>query len=453
MGKYYTQEQLDAIFNFKHKSTAKQTDETMYKMIDGESFWYTNFDEFQKIGGTKSFMFLVNEEDREVVKLYWDLLNKTDGNAFIAGEELSKICNSPKCDIILQTYMNKIHKAFTRYATNGEHDDISIYMKNNMDMHNKIVKHYLKTGEILDLESLMNEYVQQTIGSTGNIGNSQIKTTDEFNKVIINNKAKHGALTSQEAFDMYGPNDDRFFTSQGLDPIEQRKILNELNDVEAYNAKNAVSFLQNDTDTVTEAIDDEITQIESDITDNNKNQLNNQEPDVKNTSSAIKINKSVEQTAKETVEETIEQAIKPTEHKAKRKLKLKKISDTTSVEQAIKPTEQAFKETIEKTAQEMTENATKQVVKSLPTKTLGNGGKLAIGLAIAGALICIATNNNKRTNKRISKQTNKQEKTVEPHSLSMSTNSEEYNNQYAQQMAADISSYKYGKHMTGFVNF
>lgn len=40
---------------------------------------------------------------------------------------------------------------------------------------------------------------------------------------------KEKLLTSQEAFNKYGPNDDRFYTSQGLDPKEQKEIINKLN--------------------------------------------------------------------------------------------------------------------------------------------------------------------------------------------------------------------------------
>lgn len=36
-------------------------------------------------------------------------------------------------------------------------------------------------------------------------------------------------LSSKEAFEKYDPNSDEFYTSQGLDPKEQRKIINELN--------------------------------------------------------------------------------------------------------------------------------------------------------------------------------------------------------------------------------
>lgn len=41
------------------------------------------------------------------------------------------------------------------------------------------------------------------------------------------NESKY--LSSKEAFEKYGPDSDEFYTSQGLDPKEQRKIINELN--------------------------------------------------------------------------------------------------------------------------------------------------------------------------------------------------------------------------------
>lgn len=150
--KYYTQDQLDALFNFKHKRTAMPTNETKYKETWGNQYTdYTNFDEFQKIGGNKSFAkFTVNKEHQEIIKKYWDLLNKVDGNVLIARQESSKIFNEIENEIINQ-YINDIHKAFTEYATNGEHNSINYYMKNNMEFHNKLVNHYFKTGEILDI--------------------------------------------------------------------------------------------------------------------------------------------------------------------------------------------------------------------------------------------------------------------------------------------------------------
>ena len=50
-----------------------------------------------------------------------------------------------------------------------------------------------------------------------------VKTKDSISNITKN------VLTPQEAFDKYGPGDDRFYTSQGLDPKEQRAKINELN--------------------------------------------------------------------------------------------------------------------------------------------------------------------------------------------------------------------------------
>ena len=48
---------------------------------------------------------------------------------------------------------------------------------------------------------------------------------------------------------------------------------------------------------------------------------------------------------------------------------------------------------------------------------------------------------DKKQDKQVSKQQN------------ISYNNQYIDNQYAMQMAQDISSYRYGKHMTGFVNY
>ena len=41
-------------------------------------------------------------------------------------------------------------------------------------------------------------------------------------------------LSAREAFDLYGPNDDRFYTSQGLNPEEQKRKTQKLNDATSY---------------------------------------------------------------------------------------------------------------------------------------------------------------------------------------------------------------------------
>ena len=85
----------------------------------------------------------------------------------------------------------------------------------------------------------------------------------------------------------------------------------------------------------------------------------------------------------------------------------------------------------------------------MTTKSLGKAGKGAIGLIVAGvtglvvgkALSSDNDNKDKKQDKQVAKQQN------------ISYNNQYIDNQYAMQMAQDISSYRYGKHMTGFVNF
>ena len=85
----------------------------------------------------------------------------------------------------------------------------------------------------------------------------------------------------------------------------------------------------------------------------------------------------------------------------------------------------------------------------MTTKSLGGTGKGAIGLIVVGiaglaigkALSSDDNNKDKEQDKQVAKQQN------------ISYNNQYIDNQYAMQMAQDISSYRYGKHMTGFVNY
>ena len=84
----------------------------------------------------------------------------------------------------------------------------------------------------------------------------------------------------------------------------------------------------------------------------------------------------------------------------------------------------------------------------MTTKSLGGAGKGAIGLIIAGITglaigkaLSSDNNKNKKQDKQVAKQQN------------ISYNNQYIDNKYAMQMAQDISSYRYGKHMTGFVNY
>ena len=119
-----------------------------------------------------------------------------------------------------------------------------------------------------------------------------------------------------------------------------------------------------------------------------------------------------------------------------------------TTEETGKQAEHNFKETLEQSAKEMAEESSKKVskntAKALPKKSLGGGGKAAIAIAglIIGGMVLSSDDEPKK----------KSEKS-KAHSLPKSTNTEEFDNSYAMQMAQDISSYRYGKHMTGFVNY
>ena len=54
-------------------------------------------------------------------------------------------------------------------------------------------------------------------------------------------------LTSKEAFDKYGPDSDEFFTSQGLDPNEQKQKLSELNKKQSISEEENLEQLKKET--------------------------------------------------------------------------------------------------------------------------------------------------------------------------------------------------------------
>lgn len=282
----------------------------------------------------------------------------------------------------------KIHQAEPFTITRITPEEIKALQEQGYDVisgkmmgkteHVLINKNKIKTIDFLSLEDLESPTRIYTRESTHI---NQLSEVPNSKTTVLPIKK----LTSKEAFIKYGPNDDRFFTSQGLDPVQQRKKIEELN---APRNKNTIN---ND-------VNGDESFIDSDIEDKKPESITNTQ-------------NITEQSTKETVEETIEQSAK---------------------------------NTVEETTEETITQSTKNISKTLPKKSLGGKGKLAIGLAIAGAVIGVAATD---------RPSNKKEKQSKPHNLPRSTNSEEFDNQYAQQMAADISSYKYGKHMTGFVNF
>lgn len=107
-------------------------------------------------------------------------------------------------------------------------------------------------------------------------------------------------------------------------------------------------------------------------------------------------------------------------------------------------TEQVIKENVEQS----TKKATIKAAGGLPRKSLGGNGKLAIGIA-AASLVMSGIAASKSSSKKKSK--NESQFSTQLHAM---TNSQQHiDNSYAAQMAQDISSYRYGKHMTGFVNY
>ena len=142
------------------------------------------------------------------------------------------------------------------------------------------------------------------------------------------------------------------------------------------------------------------------------------------------------------------------------------VKQNNNLEKATNEVFDNFTENINNTPKPEIKNTPKPEIKNTPkpsknivkpvkntskmtTKSLGGVGKGAIGLIVAGvtglvigkALSSDNDNKDKKQDKQVAKQQN------------ISYNNQYIDNQYAMQMAQDISSYRYGKHMTGFVNF
>ena len=384
----------------------------------------------------------------------------------------------------------------------------------------------------------------------------------------------------QEAFDKYGPNDDRFYTSQGLDPKKQKEAINKLNskrkppeplpDYSADDArldkifaedkayieslekqrkrpnykpklKEKTSELDNIIDEYRQILLDKykqfanISQIQSAVYsgDNLFNKdfitiinnhggiygenarydmnlsISNREKEIldylnkqgltKHTETIHQesgkayeiivddtnkfINENVinddfrnqlnEYTSSEdfnniykdntTIDNTLDnlknESVKKKKYKPVRGPKLKKtIKQDNNLEKATNEVFNNSTENINNTPKPEVKNTpkpSKNIVKpakntsKMTTKSLGGVGKGAIGLIVAGitglvvgkALSSDNDNKDKKQDKQVAKQQN------------ISYNNQYIDNQYAMQMAQDISSYRYGKHMTGFVNF
>lgn len=111
-----------------------------------------------------------------------------------------------------------------------------------------------------------------------------------------------------------------------------------------------------------------------------------------------------------------------------------------------KPINQSVEKVSTQSTKTIINTINNKATKTLPKKSLSGGGKLAIGLAVAGLVVggIIASSDEdkkKKAKKEKNQQINNNQSLQQP-----------IDNTYAMQMAQDISSYRYGKHMTGFVN-
>lgn len=190
-----------------------------------------------------------------------------------------------------------------------------------------------------------------------------VKTKDSISNITKN------VLTPQEAFDKYGPDDDRFYTSQGLDPKEQRVKINELNSKRkpVVSDEETLKQLHKETEEAAEQFYNTAEEIKNSL-DNISNQLEDIKSEPKE-EPTIKTDTNTEQTVKNTVEE-----IKPKPEKP--------------IQNTVKQNNKLTNKTIQNTAK-----------KALNTKTLGIA---AIGatVAVAGAIGISAHNKNKRKRKK-----------------------------------------------------
>lgn len=269
-----------------------------------------------------------------------------------------------------QTYMND----FFLLNQNGKY---YIHDKKNNKMYDQELnyyqdgRYYNRKGEII--QDIPNDNIIDV-------------NPDEVYKVKPNNTIEHFdsngnpyKLTAQEAFDKYGPNDDRFYTSQGLDPVEQRKKIDELN-----SKRKPVK-------TDKEILDDISVKPEE------YEKLEKEYESIANDLEKLKNENIAEEVTEEIIENT------------NKELPKKKLT---------KPSAEALE--------------------NINFKKVGKIGLVAAAIGIGA--YAIGNHNKNKENQQTQRQ------------VQYPQNNSYIDNSYAQQMASDISSYKYGKHMTGFVN-
>ena len=259
-------------------------------------------------------------------------------------------------------YMNEFYEQLSKDAKNALFGDWD--------------KKYNFTDEIMESALEQRKYVFQKWAKDNNL---DFESINDYLMHLHKQEGQKNILTPQEAFDKYGPNDDRFYTSQGLNPKEQKEKINELN-----SKRKSVK-------TDKEILDDiSIKPEEYDKVENNFKDIANELENLKNTTEEI-------------VEET---------------------------------TENIQKELPKKQLTKASSEAIENNVKNINFKKVGKIGAIigTIGLVSYG----IGKHNE---NKKEEKQ-----------QIQYPQNNNYIDNSYAQQMASDISSYRYGKQMTGFIN-
>lgn len=119
-----------------------------------------------------------------------------------------------------------------KWKPNSRHDEVitsideidSLWVKKDYFDKNKDF-----VASLMEESGIENLDIIHTSEAYENIYDAKIEriTYDDLAKSISEDSAKY--LSSKEAFEKYGLDSDEFYTSQGLDPKEQRKITNKLN--------------------------------------------------------------------------------------------------------------------------------------------------------------------------------------------------------------------------------
>lgn len=391
------------------------------------------------------------KENREYVRKAFDKIavNNESKNALLELISNNNLTESSSNTIIK---MNALHKQddvvhHGLFALNG---------RNDSNPNDRIAKNLATIINDNDIEiSASNERIGN-IGITGKANNTGYYMQDVFS-TIQNGERQGGANIAWDLFDKIDIDTDIYneYFSKNFQIDSLWVTENYYQDNKEFvhsllkdNNINSLDIIK-DKEVIKTVRLDELDELENTGILTNKETNPSQEQKVKQINEPVNsksvdmeqmLDKTVENSTKETTEKVTEQTVKNTTEE--------------TVEEVIKETERQtehnFKETLEQAAKEMveenTKGASKAATKSLPKKSLSGGGKFAIGIAIAGLVVGGAMSASDNDSKKKSKKT-------KAHSLPKSTNSEEIDNSYAIQMAQDISTYRYGKHMTGFVNF